>query len=478
MNNLKEKDIWRLVDNDSNSQNYGRNFIFDFSCYESPAMKSVVKEYIWKNHMTGNRTLKSLIENMRRLKVFNSYCIQYDIRTFRELTHDSVNEYRTYLSLYQSPFSGSKLSYSSQRMCFSALKTLIGWCHAFLPEAVPDGQIFTGNEYRQNYGNRLKIGFIPDEIMEAVNLALTKERNPYLRNGIRILECTGMRLGDLLLLRTDCISEHPVSGWTISWYDHKNRRNMENLPIPDLCRKAVEQLIEVTAGIRNEAEGRNRELLFIYKPEQGNNKTPVVGVSKATFTKWCGNFCKNHGICDSAGNPYRITSHMFRRTLATDMLSKGTNLNVIKETLGHSSPATTRQYYADVKSEERKEMFDHIGILGSIGDIGEKQINEQTELQWFKENCSGGARLSDGYCTLPIRNGEPCGRFLSRQKCYMCSRYVTTVDDLETHRNHLSDLQELLKSNIYGEHFASHILPTVAVLKEIIRRLEVLKDER
>ena len=41
----------------------------------------------------------------------------------------------------------------------------------------------------------------------------------------------------------------------------------------------------------------------------------------------------------------------------------------------------------------------------------------------------------------------------------------------------IPELQEMLDSNYYGEHFAEHIIPTVIVLKEIVRRLETLKNE-
>ena len=51
----------------------------------------------------------------------------------------------------------------------------------------------------------MKVDFIPDEVMAQINIALKAEENPYLKYGIVILESTGMRLGDLLKLRTDCI---------------------------------------------------------------------------------------------------------------------------------------------------------------------------------------------------------------------------------------------------------------------------------
>jgi len=161
-----------------------------------------------------------------------------------------------------------------------------------------------------------------------------------------------------------------------------------------------------------------------------------------------------------------------------DMLSKGINLKVIQDLLGHTSPAITRRYYADVKDPERVEMFSKIGILGDIKSVGSKEIPDQDDLYWFQNNLGSRARLCDGYCTLPIQDGKPCGRFLSRQKCYLCSRYITTLEDLNAHKEHLQELEELLSNNIYGEHFAAHIIPTTIVLKEIIRRLEELKDEQ
>jgi len=52
--------------------------------------------------------------------------------------------------------------------------------------------------------------------------------------------------------------------------------------------------------------------------------------------------------------------------------------------------------------------------------------------------------------------------------------YITTPDYLESHKKHLKDLQEQLDNNVYGQHYADHIEPTIEVLKEIVARLEEL----
>lgn len=477
MNNYPETDVWQIADNDRNSQTYRYEYKFDFTFFESEEIKTIVKEYIWTNYRSGNRVPKGLRETLWRFKYFDTFCRQNGVLSLRELDNGLTDDYRSFLHTCISKGTEKPLSYSFQSNCFSALKTLIDWCRVFLPSAVPEKQIFTGCEYRQ-VGSRLKINFIPDEVLQAVNEALKSEDNPYLKYGIIILECTGMRVGDLLLLKTDCISEHPISGYTISWLDHKNRKSRDNMPIPLECKQAVDCLLKTTVAVRENADEIEKGRLFIYQPEKGNNTKPIVTLSKQVFTKWCRDFSEKHDIRDSGGNIFRLTSHMFRRTLATDMLSKGTNLKVIQEVLGHVSPATTKKYYADVKDTDRAEMFSKIGILGNIGQVSETEMTEKTDFQWFQDNCMGKARLSDGYCTLPVQDGKPCGHFLSRQKCYLCNRYITTLEDLETHRQHLSELQEMLDSNIYGAHFAAHIIPTTLALKEIIRRLVELQNEQ
>lgn len=476
VSNIPESDIWRLTDNDPDSQNYRRNFKLDFTFFESEAIKDVVKKYIWMQYSTGNRVLKGLRESLWQFKYFNAFCRQSKLSCLRNLTNNLVDDYRSFLRLYASPFTGKPLSYNYQRNCFSAVKTLVGWCHVFLPDAVPIKPVFVGGEYRNVY-DKLKIDYIPDEILEVVNESLKTEENPYLKYGMIILEYTGIRLGDLLLLKIDCISEHPISGYTISWFDHKNRKYQSNMPIPKECKEAVDHLIRCTESFRNQAEAIEKEQLFIYKPLIGTHSKPIVTVSKQVFTKWCKNFSEKHNICGTDGKFFRLTSHMFRRTLATNMLSKGMNIKVIQEVLGHSSPKTTKKYYADMKDASRTEIFSKIGILGNIQQVDHTNIPDQRDLRWFQDNCMEKARLADGFCTLPIQEGKPCGHFLSRQKCYLCSRYITTLEDLDEHKQHLAELEKMLDSNIYGAHYAAHFLPTTFALKEIIRQLEELRSE-
>ena len=79
----------------------------------------------------------------------------------------------------------------------------------------------------------------------------------------------------------------------------------------------------------------------------------------------------------------QIHSIIFRRTLGTDMLSKGTNINVIQQVLGHAFPYTTNLYYTDIKDRERAEIFKGVGIIGNINLLDASVFDNKKEMEWF-----------------------------------------------------------------------------------------------
>lgn len=343
---------------------------------------------------------------------------------------------------------------------------------------MPATEIFTGNEYI-GVNRKLKIDFIPDDVVAQINEALKKEENPYLKYGIIILQSTGMRIGDLLKLRIDCIKPHLISGYTIKWTQHKGRKDKAPMPVRSECVAAIEKLIEITAELRDEADEKDKDTLMIWRVPMGKCAGKVMSISKGTFgTVWFDKFIKDNNIKDANGDYYNLTSHQFRRTLGTDMLSKGTNINVIQQVLGHSDPSVTKRFYADVKDKERAEVFQSVGVIGNINQIQSSAFDNVSEFEWFKANkdkCVAG--LCDGYCTKPVTDGNICPRLLKRQKCYTCSRYITTPEYLEAHKQHLANLEKQLEEGaIYGEHYAEHFIPTIEVLKFIIERLEGLQN--
>ena len=118
-------------------------------------------------------------------------CKGTDVDHFISYLHTTISE-RT-----KKPFGTG-----GQRVILNTLKSIIRWCQLHRPNDVPVTEIFTGNEYI-GVNRKLKIDFIPDDVVAQINEALKTEENPYLKYGIIILQSTGMRIGDLLKLRIE-----------------------------------------------------------------------------------------------------------------------------------------------------------------------------------------------------------------------------------------------------------------------------------
>lgn len=471
-------DVWNIVDNDKDSQHYGRNFKFDFSYISSEEIKDVVKDYVWQNYRVGNITLSTLYAVVAtHFKYFNEFSELSRIDSLKTLTHLEIDKFQSYLNTKVSNRTHKPLSHETRRWGIKALKGIIYWCQLHRPNDVPATEIFTGNEYI-GVNRKLKIDFIPDDVVAQINEALKTEENLYLKYGIIILQSTGMRIGDLLKLRIDCIKPHLISGYTIEWTQHKGRKDKAPMPVRSECVAAIEKLIEITAEFRDEADEKDKDTLMIWRAKGGKKAGQVYVPTERAFMYWLDDFTKEHNIKDANGDYYNLTSHQFRRTLGTDMLSKGTNINVIQQVLGHSDPSVTKRFYADVKDKERAEVFKSVGVIGNINQIQSDAFDNVSEFEWFKANkdkCVAG--LCDGYCTKPVTDGNICPRLLKRQKCYTCSRYITTPEYLEAHKQHLANLKKQLEEGaIYGEHYAEHFIPTIEVLKVIIERLEGLQN--
>ena len=473
-------DVWNIVDNDKDSQHYGRNFKFDFSYISSEEIKDIVKDYVWQNYRVGNKTISTLYaKELMYFKFFEVFAKARGIKTLKSLSNTDIDNYVSYLRTCLTS-RNKPLKYNSQKAALDCLKNIVRWCQIHRPNDVSATEIFTGNEYN-GVNRKLKIDFIPDDVVAQINEALKTEENPYLKYGIIILQSTGMRIGDLLKLSIDCIKPHLISGYTIEWTQHKGRRDKAPMPVRSECVAAIEKLIEVTSELREKCIEKDKDILLINTIKSGNKYGSEAGkicaISQGTFHWWLEIFIRDNNIKDANGDYYNLTSHQFRRTLGTDMLSKGTNINVIQHVLGHSDPSVTKRFYADVKDKERAEVFKSIGVIGNINQIQSSAFDNVSEFEWFKANKDKGACMCDGYCTKPVVDGKICDRLLKRQKCYTCSRYITTPEYLEAHKQHLANLEKQLEEGaIYGEHYAEHFMPTIEVLKVIIERLEGLQN--
>lgn len=195
---------------------------------------------------------------------FNAFAEKRNIKRLGDLTNNDVDNFQSYLRTAISDNTKKPIAYRTQKARLDTLKSIIYWGQIHKQDAVPNKEIFTGNEYTGT-NRHLVIDFIPDDTVAVINESLKIEENPYVRYGIIILESTGMRIGDLLLLPANCIKPHPIDGYTIQWFNHKKRKFKKPMPVMQECVKAVEKLLEHTQELRDQADENNKKYLLIHK---------------------------------------------------------------------------------------------------------------------------------------------------------------------------------------------------------------------
>ena len=74
----------------------------------------------------------------------------------------------------------------------------------------------------------------------------------------------------------------------------------------------------------------------------------------------------------------RVSWHCFRRTLATWLSERGTQIKTTQELLGHSSVNTTLEYYVQSLTESRKQAIEMVGRL--MDPIGPQLVGSDNSL--------------------------------------------------------------------------------------------------
>ena len=91
-------DVWNIIDNDKDSQYFGKNFRFDFSYISSEEIKDVVMDYIWQNYRVGNKTLSRLYGEANSCFMhFIKYANTRKITSLKELDNAVIDEYVSFL---------------------------------------------------------------------------------------------------------------------------------------------------------------------------------------------------------------------------------------------------------------------------------------------------------------------------------------------------------------------------------------------
>ena len=181
MSHKPEGDIWNIIESDPQSQHYGTNYRFDFSYISSEEIRNLVKDYVWHNYITGSITLSTSYSFVySHFIYFNKFLELHNIVSLKHLRNSDIDLYISFLQTTLSVKKSKPLSYDFQRNCVGSIRRFIRWGQIHKPGYFPKVEIFTEQKYIGS-GTKMKIDYIPDDVMIQINKALDSEENLYLK---------------------------------------------------------------------------------------------------------------------------------------------------------------------------------------------------------------------------------------------------------------------------------------------------------
>ncbi|HID56204.1 TPA: site-specific tyrosine recombinase XerD, partial [Candidatus Poribacteria bacterium] len=151
---------------------------------------------------------------------------------------------------------------------------------------------------------------------------------------LELLYATGVRVSELISLRTDDISAE------LGYLRCKGKRDKERLvPIGGPALKALDEYLK--KGRHHLAGSRAKPWLFLNRNGDKLSRQAVWKVIKQAIRV--------------AGIEKNVSPHTLRHSFATHMLERGADLRYLQEMLGHSNISTT-QIYTHISRDRLRDL--------------------------------------------------------------------------------------------------------------------------
>ena len=443
-----------------------RNKIIDYHDIFPVAITKRHYEYIYQFKRLHKKSEASLYAEYSMMKHLFNFLEQKNISNLSEFNYTKLQELFAYLKTLKTKYD-KPLSIGSQRLIYTFFKSFSKWLYMHHQNEAPPLEIFHKSPYKR-VNKTLKTPFFSDHVLQQIKKGVTQEEDIYTKTYILILLYYGLRSMDIIQLKEDCLKPSDKEGkFDLHYTDHKQKEEVFLPAISSPVSRAILLLKKHTKEYRYIFGSKN---IFIEKKPSGKIKL-LNSYQKSRLNK----FSKKNNILDENGELAKITSHMFRRTLATNLHSHGASLESTQVLLNHKHRRTTLKHYIKTKDEDYIEQISN--TLNHMQIIAKDDIKHILAVPKSMEDMM--LRLPDGYCTDELMLTDKsymCEIFKKRGNCYGCKNMVTTPEFLPYFRNLLKDKsKEIETKSLYGSHVIKHIEFEKDLIEALITKLEYME---
>jgi site-specific recombinase XerD len=256
-----------------------------------------------------------------------------------ELTPDHIWQYRIFLA--RSPISETSkktLKKKTQNFYLIALRNLLTFFADRDIQALPADKIKLAKRDKSEQ----TIKFLTLDQVEKLLLTPDMSHNIGMRDRaiLEVLFSTGLRIAELVALNRDQIKIKPETKdleLSITGKGGHTRTVYFS-----------ERTVRWLKKYLDERKDDDKALFINYKKRKSADQSPIR-LTVRSIERMVEKYSK------LAGLPIRVTPHVLRHTMATDLLNQGADLRTVQEILGHQSVATT-QIYTHVTNKRLRDM--------------------------------------------------------------------------------------------------------------------------
>lgn len=335
------QDVWdvRQFKPEYPKHRHPSSYIVDFTCIQNPQLRQQVKRF-FRRHLPKWQagTFAAKLQNLRGVLVHLPSDV--DIET---ITRAHIEEVLP-VFLARSSDSWAKSCLRATRSMFHYMALSRSWDGPRPPQNLIDSEDIPSPQTPLPRPIPLAV---LDQLDPLLEYALQEINNgceppliePIFWDAILILRRTGMRFADLAHLeapmdhnRGGCLGQDGDGDWWIHIRPETTKMRREH-QIPTSSEDgSVEAILRQTERVQSIPDYFSKAYLF--RTEQG----------VLTYAAFCKALSKLSPYLTYADQPYEITPHQFRHTIATDMVDKEVDIIAVKEFLGHASLAMTLRY--------------------------------------------------------------------------------------------------------------------------------------
>ncbi len=349
----------------------------NFARIKASMMRHTVKLFILYKLGRVKATTAICVYNSL-LPYFVRYCEENGIHSFSKATPEQIIDHARWLkdTMGISKRTGYMASFYVEELI--TVGQIQGWDvpAKTIPEAARAKTLWgTGHD-----ANAKKYEPIPDDILEKIiKSAVSKEKNLLTKTGIIIQSQTGLRIGEVLSLKSGCLHHQRDGPSYIDVMIYKTSKGeavAHKVFVNDLVVQAIEELELSTVQLREESGFQE---LFLHR----NNGIHVAGTMS-----WSKNrlrtFIRTHDIRGSDGSLYPLKSHQFRATFVKQLVLRNIPIAYVMKQFSHVSIEMTA-HYLELKDSEIREVYSQLILSpdSRIAGYGAKRVQE-VKKRYFK----------------------------------------------------------------------------------------------